>query len=306
MEFMTIVVSLLVFAIVVILLAPFGERLDLKQKRLEQINKVAEEIVDEELSRPFTERFLLPMFYAVIRSVSKLYPKSDKKDKASKLEKELKLAGIKMTVREFSAFRIIAMFSCIGLSFIPMLFKQIPVEVRLLVLLFGTVLSVLIPRYYLQGAIKKRQEGIRVQMPDILDLLSVSVEAGLGFDAALVRVSEKAEGPLVEELTTVFREMQMGRPRRDSLKDLGERSSVEELKTFASSLVQADQLGISIRNVLSAQSDQLRLTRKQRAEEKAMKAPVKMMLPLVIFIFPVIFIILLGPSLIEIMNTFGG
>lgn len=305
MELITLLSGLLCFVLVAILLDPLGKKLDNKQRRLHQIETSTEAEADSELSKPFTERFIVPIFYGVVRIISKLIPKGKKVKTKSTLEKDLKLAGIRLTPGEFSAFRIIAMFLCVGFSLLPMLMESIPPAAKGFILLFGVILSILIPRYYLQSSIKKRQNGIRNQMPDILDLLSVSVEAGLGFDAALIRVCDRAMGPLAEELVTVYREMQMGKPRREALKGLGERSNVAELKLFASSLVQADQLGISIKNVLRAQSQQLRLSRKQRAEEKAMKAPVKMMLPLVVFIFPVIFLILLGPSVIEIMKTFG-
>ncbi len=305
MELITLLSGLLCFVLVAILLDPLGKKLDNKQRRLRQIETPSETGVDGELSKPFTERFLIPILYGIVRTISKLIPKGKKVKTKSTLEKDLKLAGIRLTPGEFSAFRIIAMFLCVGLSMLPMLIESIPPAAKGFFLLFGMILAILIPRYYLQSSIKTRQNGIRNQMPDILDLLSVSVEAGLGFDAALIRVCDRAAGPLAEELITVYREMQMGKPRREALKGLGERSNVAELKLFASSLVQADQLGISIKNVLRAQSQQLRLSRKQRAEEKAMKAPVKMMLPLVVFIFPVIFLILLGPSVIEIMKTFG-
>jgi len=305
MELVTLLSAALCFTLVVLFLFPFGKRMERKQRRLRQIEDITNAEIDSDLSKPFSERFIVPAFYAVLRAISRMIPKQKKVKPKSSLERDLKLAGIQLTPGEFSAFRIVAMFICISIFLLPMAAKSIPLIARVLILLFGVILSILIPRYYLQSSMKKRQSGIRNQMPDVLDLLSVSVEAGLGFDAAVIRVCDRATGPLIEEMITVYREIQMGRPRREALKDLGERSSVGELKTFASSLIQADQLGISIKNVLNAQSRQLRLSRKQRAEEKAMKAPVKMMLPLVVFIFPVIFLILLGPSVIEILKTFG-
>lgn len=306
MEMLTLLSGLLCFVCVIIVLSPIGRRMDGKQRRLKNIENMDRNEIDNELSKPFADRFLKPMIFSLVRFISHIVPKPKKAKTKSTLERDLKLAGIKLSPGEFSAFRIIAILTCIGLSCLPLAADAIPAAAKLLILLFGVVLAVLIPRYYLQSSIKKRQSGIRNQMPDVLDLLSVSVEAGLGFDAALIRVCDRTVGPLIDELTTVYREMLMGKARREALKDLGERSTVGELKIFASSLAQADQLGISIKNVLSAQSQQLRISRKQRAEEKAMKAPVKMMLPLVVFIFPVIFLILLGPSVVEIIRTFSG
>lgn len=305
MALLSLLSGLFIFTLIVAILYPAGQKIERQNRRLHQIEGAYNNKIDEDLSRPFTERFLIPIFYSVLHVVVRLFPKTNKGNSLLKLERELKIAGIKLSVREFSAMRFIIMFSCIGFSLLSLIIEVIPLKGKAFIILFGVILSILIPRYYLQASIKKRQEGIRQQMPDILDLLSVSIEAGLGFDAALIRVSDRATGPLVDELVTVYREMQMGRPRREALKDLAERSNISELKMFAGAMVQADQLGISIKNVLKAQSQQLRHARKQRAEEKAMKAPVKMMLPLIIFIFPVVFIILLGPSVVEIIRTFN-
>ncbi|MHB1484100.1 MAG: type II secretion system F family protein [Saccharofermentanales bacterium] len=305
MELLSLLAGILSFVIVIILLQSVGIRLDLKKKRLQQIEDVNNNDFDEVLSKPFSERFITPIFTGIVKTVSKLVPKSKKTKTKNSLEKDLKLAGIKLSTGEFMAVRIIVLIFCFSASSISLVVGELPPMARLLIVLFGVVLAVLIPRYFLSSSVKRRQGKIKNQMPDILDLISVSVEAGLGFDAALVRVCERSKGPLVDELTNLYHEIQMGRPRRDALKDLSDRSTVGELKVFLSSLIQADQLGISIKNVLKAQSQQLRLSRKQYAEERAMKAPVKMMLPLIIFIFPVIFIILLGPALIKIMDTFG-
>jgi tight adherence protein C len=142
-------------------------------------------------------------------------------------------------------------------------------------------------------------------MPDIMDLLTVCVEAGLGFDGALLKINERFEGPLVDEFMIVQREIQMSLPRKEALKKFSDRSGIPELKTFVGALIQADQMGLPMKNVLKVQSSQLRLARKQIAEEKAMKAPIKMMLPLVFFVFPVIFIVLLGPTVLQLIKTFG-
>jgi tight adherence protein C len=153
--------------------------------------------------------------------------------------------------------------------------------------------------FVLHNRIKQRQLQIINSLPDILDLLTVSVEAGLGFDGALQKVTEKTKGLLAMEFNRLLQEIRMGKSRRDALRDLAERIRVEELSALVSSIIQADQLGVSIGNVLRLQSAQIRLQRRQRAEEKAMKAPIKMLIPLVLFIFPTIFLVLLGPAAIE-------
>ncbi len=158
---------------------------------------------------------------------------------------------------------------------------------------------------WLKTRAKRREREIENTLPDVLDLLTISVEAGLGFDAALLKVVEKQKGVLAEEFLKVLQEIKMGRPRREALRDLGRRNHVEDLSNVVASLVQADQLGIGIGGVLRNQARQIRLKRRQRAEEKAQKAPIKMMIPLVLFVFPSVFIVVLGPALIQIVDMFS-
>lgn len=175
---------------------------------------------------------------------------------------------------------------------------------RIEALVVGILIGYLFPRSWLKARTKQRQLEIEKKLPDVLDLLTVSVEAGLGFDAALLKVVEKQKGALAEEFLKVLQEIKMGRPRRDALRDLSKRNSVEDLGNVVASLVQADQLGISIGGVLRNQSIQIRQKHRQRAEEKAQKAPVKMMIPLVFFVFPSVFIVILGPAVIQIIQNF--
>jgi tight adherence protein C len=156
------------------------------------------------------------------------------------------------------------------------------------------------------GSIKRRNQQIEQQLPDVLDLLSVSVEAGLGFEQAVQHVTTNMEGPLIDELTVTYREMSMGRSRKDALALLAERCDIEEVKSFAGALAQAAQLGISIKNVLRSQSTAMRQSRRAKVQEKAMKVSVKMLFPMLIFIFPVIFIMLLGPAVVNVLKTLAG
>jgi tight adherence protein C len=142
-------------------------------------------------------------------------------------------------------------------------------------------------------------------LPDALDLLSISVEAGLGFDAALSQVARNTEGPLAQELARVLQEMQIGLGRSAALRALGERSTLPDLRSFTSAMVQADSFGIPVGQVLRVQSAEIRLKRRQRAEEQAQKVPVKIMIPLVLFILPCLFIAVIGPAIIRMMSTFG-
>jgi tight adherence protein C len=162
------------------------------------------------------------------------------------------------------------------------------------------------PRIWLLGRIKRRQKLIWRSLPDAFDLITASVEAGLGIDAAFTRVIEKVHGPFAEELTRTMREIQMGRSRREAFADMAERTGVEELRSLINAVIQAEQMGISIGSVIRVQTGVIRTKRRQRAEEQAFKAPIKMVFPLVFFIFPAIMVVIGGPAIIQMMEGFGG
>jgi tight adherence protein C len=157
---------------------------------------------------------------------------------------------------------------------------------------------------WLAGRIQRRKQEVELALPDLLDLLTVSVEAGLGFEGALMKIIEKTNGLLTDEFLTVLREIKMGKARREALKDMATRLNVDMLSNFIGSIIMAEQLGISIANILRIQSVEMRQKKRQKAEETAMKAPIKMLIPMVFFIFPAIFIVLLGPAVIQIMRAF--
>jgi tight adherence protein C len=252
---------------------------------------------------PLNERIVKPILHSF---ASRFSPKKTSKNK-EKMQKELsaggvngqweeeELTGLQYGLAIFLGIFLFALFSLLKASLL----------MRIEALVVGALIGYLFPRSWLKALTKQRQLEIEKKLPDVLDLLTVSVEAGLGFDAALLKVVEKQKGPLAEEFLRVLQEIKMGRPRRDALRDLSKRNPVEDLSNVVASLVQADQLGISIGGVLRNQSIQIRQKRRQRAEEKAQKAPVKIMIPLVFFIFPSVFIIILGPAVIQIIKNFS-
>ena len=160
------------------------------------------------------------------------------------------------------------------------------------------------PDFFLNSRIRSRQERLRADLPDALDLLAVSVEAGLGFDAAVVKITEQTEGPLGEEFALTLSEMRIGESRQDALKKLADRTGIPEIGAFARSIIQADQFGISLGRILRVQAVDTRHRRQLAAEEKAMKAPVKMLFPTVVFIFPSMFIVILGPAFLNLSKFF--
>jgi len=163
--------------------------------------------------------------------------------------------------------------------------------------------GLLMPKIWLDNRMRHRQKDILKSLPDAFDLITVCVEAGLGLEAALARVAEKAEGPFGEELAVTMREISLGKLRRDALKEMSGRIGVPDLATFINAVVQAESMGTSIATVLRVQADQMRMRRRQRAEKQAHEAPIKMMFPLVLFIFPSLFIVILGPAGIAIYRT---
>lgn len=175
-----------------------------------------------------------------------------------------------------------------------------------LVVLGGLAGSFVMPDYYLSLKTKSRKEDLVAQMPDVLDLLTVSVEAGLGFDAAIAKVCERMKGPLVEEFRIVLHEMRIGEARAKALKNMADRLDMNETTTFARSIVQADQLGISLARILRVQGQDMRHRRQMAAEERAMKAPIKMLFPIALFIFPAMFVVILGPAMLSLMKLFTG
>ena len=161
-----------------------------------------------------------------------------------------------------------------------------------------------LPRFWLLGRIKRRQKEIWKSLPDAFDLITASVEAGLGVDAAFSRVLDKVHGPFAEELTRTMNEIQMGRSRRDAFTELAERTGVDELRSLINAVIQAESMGISIGGVIRVQTGVIRTKRRQKAEEQAFKAPIKMVFPLVFFIFPAIMVVIGGPAVIQMMDTF--
>ena len=178
---------------------------------------------------------------------------------------------------------------------------KMPFLIGIVMVPIGALFGYTAPEFWLGGRVKKRQKAILLMIPDALDLLTISVRAGLGFDAALGKVTEKLQGPLSDEFRRALAEVRVGKARRDALRDIVARTEVTPLTNFIGAIIQAEQLGVSISKVLQVQSEQLRIERRQRAEEQAAKAPIKMLFPLVGCIFPSLFIVILGPAMILIV-----
>ncbi|HEX3031370.1 MAG TPA: type II secretion system F family protein [Bacillota bacterium] len=256
---------------------------------------------EEKLSASFKERVVKPVVEKLSEKLTSLVPTN----KSVGLQKKLSMAGNPggFGPGEF----MLAQYGLLGGLALLVVLIGLSAGWEPGSIFFGAVLAAfggfVIPNFALSSITKGRIKEIQQTLPDVLDLLTVSVEAGLGFDAALVKVVDKTKGVLADLFNRMLQEIKMGKPRRDALKDMAHSTGNEDLASFVSSLVQADQLGISIGNVLRLQSEQMRGKRRQIAEEKAMKAPIKMLIPMILFIFPTMFIVLLGPAMIELVNT---
>ena len=174
---------------------------------------------------------------------------------------------------------------------------------RVLFTLLFAVLGYMLPALWLGNKISTRKNSVIKSLPDALDLLTICVEAGLGFDQAMQKVAEKWEDELSRSFARVLHEVRLGKIRREALRDMAERLDVSDVTSFIAAVIQAEQLGVSIAKVLRIQSDQMRVRRRQRAEEKAHQAPVKMLFPMVFLIFPAIWVVLLGPAILQVMAT---
>jgi len=299
--------TLAVFLFFIALLNTLGRRSDQMRRRLEQVKDSERAFSDEELKKSFSERIFRPAVKRITGKLKQMAGKNNpgtQKKKDKKLDKQLKSAGINLNAQEFTFIKSI--LALIFLSGGAVLYLLLPFEqmYRVLILLVLVCIPVYGSSFYLKSRVKKRKEAIVRDLPDVMDLLVVSVEAGLGLDAAIVRQYTKNKSPVLAELNGAIREVQMGVPRKTALREMADRCDVKQLSAFVTALLQAEQLGVSVKSVLTAQAERLRTERKQRIQAKAMKAPVKIMLPTVAFIFPVIFIILLGPAAVSLISTF--
>ncbi len=277
-------------------------RADLIAERLSQYRDHNLTLDEIELSLPFSERFIKP----ALERLGSLLTSRMAKNRQVVMQNKLNLAGrpYGLSVNAFEVLKVIALlvFGTLGLWFTLVLGIKLPVQAALVVA--AGALGRYLPDVWLNGKMKGRQKELRLALPNALDLLTISVEAGLGFDAAIGRLIEKFHNSLTDEFAQVLNEIRLGRPRLEALDEMGRRSGVEELHTFTQALIQSEQLGVGIAKVLRIQSEEMRRRRRQRAEEQAAQAPLKMLFPMIGCIFPTLFIVLMGPAVIIIIHTF--
>ena len=252
-----------------------------------------------ELQRPFSERFLRP----AIERLGSLMSRSTPQKARQNLMNRLDLAGRpgNLTPEDFAAVRIVAaaVMAAVGLGLGLLLGNVVYLVISLAL---GAILGFYLPVLWLKQKVDARRSEIQKGLPDAMDLLVIAVDAGLGFDAALARVTDKYKNALSDEFAKVLREVSLGRPRLEAMDEMGRSSGVEDLHNFIQAIIQSEQFGTGIGKILRIQADEMRRKRRQRAQEKAAQATLKMMLPMVGCIFPTLWIVLLGPAALILMK----
>jgi tight adherence protein C len=271
------------------------------QERLAEYGAHQATLEEIELSLPFSERMVKPLINSISAFVTRFLPKQYVEAARVSLERAGNPHG--WTATYFLGIRGLIMAVCFFGPFLLMSIAGMAVGQRLLLSLLIGLLGFNLPTFYLGSQAKGRQNKVLRALPDVLDLLTISVEAGLAFDAAVAKVSEKWDNELSRLFQRMLTETRMGVPRREAMRNMANRVNVPEVTAFVAAIIQADQLGVSIAKVLRIQSEQMRVRRRQRAEEKAMRAPLLMSFPLVVLIFPSIYIILLGPSALIFLRS---
>jgi tight adherence protein C len=272
---------------------------DAVQARLSQLVVQPRSLEEMELQQPFYDRVIRPTIQRLSRA-----GRRQEGGAIARIDAKLERAGYPGGLRgaDWVGVKLLALIGFAVLGVVIGLLLTGEIVIGLLFAVGGAGIGYIAPEFWLGRKIKARSFGMVLQLPDALDLLTISVEAGLGFDAALAKVTEKMEGPLVDEFRQALAEVRMGRPRREALRDVANRADAQPVSNFIGAIVQAEQLGVPIAKVLQIQSNQLRIERRQRAEEAAAKAPVKMLFPMVGCIFPTIFIVILGPAIVTVMG----
>lgn len=298
-------IALLVFIGVLVLLASLmaDERRLRVQERVQQLQKRARSPLAEELAMPFHERILLPVLNRLLNSVGALAPREALENARVELERAGRPGGL--TAQSFITLRIFSIAA--GLSTAVWIFKAglLSDSLRLPAAVLALIVGVLAPQYFLQKSIQARHNQIRKALPDIIDLLVVSVEAGAGLDGALAEVVSRKQGPLPDEFNRLLGEVRVGKTRKQAWQDMSDRVDEENLTSLVASLAQAEQLGVSIAKALRTQADSLRTRRSLQIREVAAALPVKMLFPLIFFIFPALFVVLLGPGLLSMTSVLG-
>ncbi len=284
---------------------PSSSTAEMVQERLQAYGGGGSRALTEDeivLQKPISERLIRPFFDRVARALAERTPEKARIE----LQNQLNLAGrpAGLSPSDFTAMRYVA---CVVLFALGLLLGVL-IGQPLWMVVFGAVggaVGFYGPKLWLRQKVQERRREIQLALPDAMDLLTIAVEAGLAFDAAISRVTEKFRNALADEFSQVLSEVRLGRPRLEALDDMGRRTGVEDLHNFVQAVIQSEQMGVGVARILRIQSDEMRRKRRQRAQELAAQASLKMLLPMVGCIFPTLWIILLGPAVLILLKAFG-
>ncbi|MGL5271815.1 MAG: type II secretion system F family protein [Selenomonadaceae bacterium] len=301
-----ILLFLFLYLFVITKVAPANQVRE-RVKRLQRVRPIDEQarVESENLDKPFSERIVLPFFREVEEQLIRLAPGRIYKMLAIRIMR----AG-KQNIWSVSAFVSFWMLSSVGFMVVVAFFAF---YVKHMVFVRGFALVVLaliiggaLPIVFLDGLIAKRRLLMLKQLPDVLDMLCVSVQAGLSFDGAMTKLADKMHGPLIDECRKMLRDVRMGMTRKLALSNMAERCNIQDIHLFTAAVIQSDRLGVSMSKTLQIQAENMRERRRQNIKEAALKAPIKMLFPLILFILPALFIVVLLPSLLNLAVYFGG
>jgi tight adherence protein C len=258
---------------------------------------------NRELARPARERLLKPFYNAALGLAQRYTPAGARET----IRRKLIMAGSPFgwDPDRVLVAKVACLVAGMALGFLVFTMFDFALALRVLAFLAISLLGYWLPNVVLANSVQRRQGEIRTALPDSIDLLTICVEAGLGFDAALAHVSKNTTGPLADEFYRTLQEVQLGRSRNEAMRNLADRTNVPELRAFVLAMVQADIFGVSVANVLRVQAKDMRIKRRQLAEERAMKVPIKVLFPVLFCIFPALFVVILGPAIMRIVNVFA-
>lgn len=300
--------SLMIFSAIVIAFSIIGvltgeRRAVARSVAAVQALSSAPKSLAQEIDRPFSERVIGPLSERLVGIGRKIA----RADTAEKISHRLDVAGNPEAwdVNRIIGTKVLGLGVVAAMGFLLLISRGTDLPKLLLGTAAFGALGYVVPNILLKNAGAKREELMRNALPDAIDLLTISVEAGLGFDAAVSRVAKNTVGPLSEEFARLLQEMQLGLGRSEAMRAMGDRTTLSDLRSFCLAMVQADSLGIPIARVLRIQAKEMRVKRRQRAEEKAQKVPVKILFPLIFFILPCLFIVILGPVIMQLGELFA-
>ena len=305
----SLMASLCLFIVLYVIIQAMGRKQELLKSRLRGLNSGEEQklLADaywrENMKRSLYERTVKSFADKIAAKLAKLTPASVRAQAEELVDQTNNFNGMGLSGFMLFLGASTVFFLLLGLWLVYS--RNLPLVKGFLIFAAFIVAGMYVPFFVLRQMVEERREAIRQSMPDVLDLLCVSVQAGLGFDGAMGKVTAKMKGPLIEEFERLLQELRMGITRRNALNRLAKRCGIEEMKLFTAALIQAEKLGVGTAQVLEIQSENMREMRRQRAKEKAAKLPVNIIFPTTVFIFPALFIVVLGPAIVTIMKTFS-